>query len=138
MIVSFVISGVPIAKGRPRLTTRNGFARAYTPEKTRRFETVVAEQARAALGPMDAFTGPVELEAHFSLPIPKSWSKRDKAAALAGSILPQSKPDLDNYLKAIADGMNEVVYKDDCQIVSCRLTKRYGEEPGVAVTVRPA
>lgn len=136
MIASFVISGIPVPKGRPRLTTRNGFARAYTPEKTRRFETMVADQARAAVGPIDPYSGAVELEAHFSLPVPKSWPKRDRIAALAGDIHPQGKPDIDNFLKAIADGLNGVVYLDDCQIVSARLTKRYGDEPGVAVTVR--
>lgn len=127
-----------MAKGRPRLTTRGGHARAYTPDKTRRFETVVADTARASIGPIDPYDGAVELEAHFDLPIPKSWPKRDKLAALAGTILPTGKPDLDNYLKALADGMNGVVYVDDCQIVSTRLSKRYGEEPGVSVTVRPA
>lgn len=138
MIASFVISGVPVAKGRPRLTARAGFARAYTPEKTRRFETMVADQARCAVGPIDPYSGPVELEAHFSLPIPKSWSKRDKLAAMEGKLLPQSKPDIDNYLKALADGMNGIVYVDDCQIVGCRMTKRYGDDPGITVTVREA
>lgn len=138
MIASFIIEGIPVAKGRPRLTTRNGFARAYTPDKTRRFETVVADEARTAIGPIDPYAGAVELEAHFTIPIPKSWRKSDKAAALAGTLFPASKPDIDNYLKAIADGMNGVVYCDDCQIVSARLTKRYGEEPGIAITVRAA
>lgn len=138
MIASFILEGVPVAKGRPRLTTRGGHARAYTPTKTRRFETEVAERAEAAMEAADPYSGPVELEAHFSIPIPRSWPKRDRLAALEGRLRPQGKPDLDNYLKAIADGMNGVVYVDDCQIVSARLTKRYGEEPGVAVTVRPA
>lgn len=138
MIASFTIEGIPVAKGRPRLTTRGGFARAYTPDKTRRFEAVVADAAGAAVGVMDPYPGAVELEAHFTIPIPKSWTKRDKIAALDGTIFPASKPDIDNYLKAIADGMNGVVYKDDCQIVSARLTKRYGDDPGVAITVRAA
>ncbi len=138
MIASFIIDGVPVAKGRPRLTTRGGFARAYTPEKTKRFETMVADQARASVGPVDPYTGPVEVEAHFAVPIPKSWPKRDKLAAVAGTIRPAGKPDIDNYLKSLADGMNGIVYVDDSQIVSARITKRYGEEPGVAVTVRPA
>lgn len=136
-MISFVVSGPPVAKGRPRLTTRGGFARAYTPDKTRKFETIVADAARAAVGPVDPYGGPVELEAHFFIPIPKSWSKRDKLAAIEGKLQPQSKPDIDNYLKAIADGMNSIVYVDDCQIVSVRLTKRYGDDPGVAVSVRP-
>lgn len=136
MIASFVISGIPVAKGRPRITARGGFARAYTPEKTRRFESIIADQARAAVGPAEPYLGAVELEAHFSLPIPKSWPKRDKLAAMEGRLLPQGKPDLDNYLKALADGMNGIVYGDDCQIVSARMTKRYGDDPGIAVSVR--
>jgi Holliday junction resolvase RusA-like endonuclease len=136
VIASFTIDCIPVPKGRPRLTTRGGFARAYTPAKTRTFEAMVAEQARAAVGPMDAYTGPVELEAHFSLPIPKSWRKCDKAAALLGIIYPQGKPDLDNFTKSLSDGLNGIVYADDGQIVSARITKRYGQEPGVAVTVR--
>lgn len=136
MIASFVLTGIPVAKGRPRLSTRGGIARAYTPAKTRRFETEVSEAARAAIGPIDPYAGAVELEAHFFLPIPKSWPKRDKLAALEGRLHPEGKPDLDNFAKALADGMNGVVYADDSQIVSYRLTKRYGDEPGVAVSVR--
>jgi Holliday junction resolvase RusA-like endonuclease len=138
MIASFTIEGVPVAKGRPRISTRGGFARAYTPAKTRSFEAVVSDTARAAIGPIDPYAGPVEMEAHFSIPVPKSWRKRDRADALAGIIQPGGKPDLDNYFKAIADGLNGIVYKDDSQIVSARLTKRYGDDPGVVVTVREA
>jgi len=138
MIASFTIPGVPVAKGRPRLTARNGQARAYTPAKTRKFEGEVADYARASIGPVDPYSGPVELEAHFCIPIPKSWCKRDRLAAFEGHILPQGKPDLDNYFKAVADGMNGIVYVDDSQIVGCRMTKRYGDDPGIIVTVRPA
>lgn len=136
MIASFTVEGVPVAKGRPRLTTRGGFARAYTPEKTRSFEAVVAEAAKTAVGLMPAYGGAVELEAHFLIPIPKSWNRRDREAAINGAKYPTAKPDIDNYVKAICDGMNGIVYVDDCQIVSERTTKRYGLDPGVSVTVR--
>lgn len=133
MITSFILSGVPVPKGRPRLSTRGGFARAYTPDKTRRFETAISEAARAAVGPIDPYQGAVEMEAHVIVPIPKSWPRRDKLAALEGRLRPEGKPDLDNYVKALADGMNGVVYADDAQIVSQIASKRYGEDPGVAV-----
>jgi Holliday junction resolvase RusA-like endonuclease len=138
LIASFTIDCIPVAKGRPRISTRGGFARAYTPAKTRTFEAMIAERARAAVGPLDPYKGAVELEAHFALPVPKSWSKRDRTDALAGVIQPQGKPDLDNFTKALSDALNGIVYADDSQIVSARITKRYGEEPGAAVTVRAA
>ena len=137
-IASFIIPGVPVAKGRPRLTTRGGHARAFTPDKTRRFEAVVADAARRAMDALDPCAEAVEVEAYFTLPIPKSWPKWRQRDALAGAERPTGKPDLDNYLKALADGMNGLVYVDDCQIVSARLSKRYGEDVGIAVTVRVA
>jgi Holliday junction resolvase RusA-like endonuclease len=138
VIASFVIDGIPVGKGRPRFGRVGKHVRVFTPEKTKRFETIVAEVAAAAIGPIDPYAGAVEVEAHFSLPVPKSWSKRRRAAALAGDELPTGKPDIDNFFKALADGMNGVVYVDDSQITDTRVRKRYGEEPGVAVTVRPA
>ena len=47
------------------------------------------------------------------------------------------KPDLDNLVKALGDGMNGVVFADDSQIAQngiCR--KVYGDTPGVTVTIR--
>jgi len=136
MIASFIVEGAPVPKKRPRVTMRGGLARAYTPKVTVAYEATVAEQAKHAMGGVDAYVGPVEMEAHFSLPIPASWPKRDKLMAIAGTIHPDNKADLDNLFKSIADGMNGIVFADDSQIVSARITKRYGEEPGVAVTVR--
>lgn len=133
ILASFIIEGNPVAKGRPRAAVRGGHARLYTPSKTRSFEQTVRDAAKSDIDP---YKGPVELEAHFTLPIAKSWCKMDRALALEGKILPQGKPDLDNFVKAIADGLNGTIFADDGQIVSLRTTKRYGAEPGVAVTVR--
>lgn len=43
--------------------------------------------------------------------------------------------DADNVLKAVCDGMNGVVFKDDSQAVSVVLAKRYGETPRLRVMV---
>ena len=37
----FIVPGEPVAKGRPKFTTRGGFVRAITPEKTVNYETFV-------------------------------------------------------------------------------------------------
>ena len=37
----FVIPGEPVAKGRPKFSTRGGFVKAITPEKTANYETLV-------------------------------------------------------------------------------------------------
>lgn len=71
--------------------------------------------------------------------IPKSWSKRDRAAALRGEIWPTSKPDVKNIMAGVEDAMNHWVWRDDALIVMyAPLKKIYGEIPRLVVTVRSA
>jgi Holliday junction resolvase RusA-like endonuclease len=72
-----------------------------------------------------------------TMAVPISWSKKKAAAALAGQVLPTRKPDADNVVKAVFDGMNGVVWRDDVQAVDLQLRKRYGTTPGVHVRVTP-
>jgi Holliday junction resolvase RusA-like endonuclease len=69
------------------------------------------------------------------MPIPKSAPKRDKAAMAAGEVAHTGRPDLDNLAKAIFDGLNGAVFRDDAQIVRTFLTKIYAEQAGVDVRV---
>lgn len=43
---------------------------------------------------------------------------------------PTVKPDIDNFLKAIIDALNRVVWKDDAQIVTCLISKEYAVGSG--------
>jgi Holliday junction resolvase RusA-like endonuclease len=45
------------------------------------------------------------------------------------------KPDGDNMLKAVGDGLNGIAFKDDSQIVCAKVTKQYGDKPGLDVMV---
>lgn len=135
MNLAFTIPGDPVAKGRPKLTTIGGMARAYTPAKTRNYEAIVrlaAKEAMAGLLPMD---GPLHLWVRVYLGIPTSWSKRKKAAALEQLVLPTKKPDVDNVIKAVSDGMNAIAFTDDSRIVNLTAVKRYSDMPRVEVMV---
>ena len=57
--------------------------------------------------------------------------------ALEGEIYPTTKPDKDNVIKAVYDGINGIVWKDDVQVVDGCQRKRYGEVPGVKVRIVP-
>ena len=41
-VIEFTVPGVPVAKGRPKFSTRGGYAQAYTPSKTTKAEQHVA------------------------------------------------------------------------------------------------
>jgi Holliday junction resolvase RusA-like endonuclease len=73
------------------------------------------------------------VEVFVFLAIPTSWSKRKHAAALVGQVFPTKKPDLDNFLKAILDGMNGIAFTDDARVVALISSKRYSDTPRVVV-----
>ena len=126
-VLLFRVNGTPQGKARPRVSTANGFTRAYTPAKTRKYEQDVAREAKLA-----AITQgwkisdePIVLVITAWFQIPKSWPKWKKEKAKAGDLYPTVKPDADNIGKAIADALNGIVYADDSQIVGFISQKRY-------------
>lgn len=129
--VRFEIPGIPVAKGRARVTTIGGHARAYTPAKTVAYESTVALFARQAMGAAEPISGPVAVFIVATWPIPPSWPKKRREAAKWKA----SKPDADNVAKAIGDACNGIVWADDSQVVDLRCVKLYGAVPGVVVEV---
>lgn len=118
--IRFTVPGTPVAKGRPRISVCGGQARAYTPAKTVAYEGLAALAAQDAMAGRVPIDGPVRIEVIAWFPIPASWSKRKRADALAGRLHHVSRPDGDNILKALGDGLNGVCWRDDSQLsTSC-------------------
>lgn len=134
--VKFTIYGEPKGKGRPRFCRNTGHA--MTPKDTVNYETLVRLEYGEEYGdfrfPDDTMLD-MRIMAYYS--IPKSASKKKKAAMLLGTIRPTKKPDMDNVVKIIADSLNQVAYRDDTQIVDCQCRKFYSDIPRVVVTIRP-
>ena len=123
MRISITVPGEPVAKARPRFT-KNGHV--YTPKKTAVYEQVIGLHARAAMKGHKILTGPIRLSVTAFFSIPKSWTLSQKAKAMSGALRHTEKPDGDNVLKSVKDGMNSIVYADDSQIDDSHIVKRYG------------
>ena len=91
--IEFTVEGAPVPKGRARVTTRGGFARAYTPAKTREYEDVVKSAGKEAMNGREPLESPLKLFLLFFMPIPKSASKKAKAEMLSGMMKHTKKPD---------------------------------------------
>lgn len=160
--VSFTINENPVAKGRHRSAIvqpnealnrqllRMGEEpipaklRNYTPKKTSNFETTIhwmSMEARHKAGLRQPFAGAVFMLLKIFVKIPKSTPNYKIDMMHRGELRPTTKPDWSNYLKAVEDGMNGVVYVDDAQIVGCLpgCGKYYddGRGPRIEVTVIP-
>lgn len=114
----FTIPGSPVGKARPRFTR----GRTYTPAKSKEYEEVVAYAAHQAI--KQPFTGPVRLTLLCWFEIPQSLSAPKRQDRLSHHHT--QKPDLDNVVKAITDGMNGIAYADDSQIAEVRAVKIWG------------
>lgn len=134
-IVTFFVPGAPQGKGRPRVGKVRGHARMFTPPKTVAYEGVIALAAQQAMAGRALLSGPVGMNLFIDCPVPASWSKRKQGQALAGELMPTVKPDVDNVIKAVCDGINGVVWNDDVQVCDGRWRKRYSATPGVRVEV---
>lgn len=129
--VTFFVPGVPVGKGRPRISTFGGKVRAYTPEKTATYESIVATFAYEAMRGQPLIEGPVGMVVTATFPIPASWAKKRQELAHWHT----SRPDGDNIIKAASDALNGIVWRDDSQVARCSFTKVYGATPGLHVFV---
>lgn len=133
--IIFTIPGEAVAKGRAKAARRGAFITMYTPKKTVDYESKVADAAKAAMTGLTPLDGAVHLTVRIYRQIPKSWSLKKQRAAALGEIFPTAKPDTSNIIKAIEDGSNGILWKDDSQIVDTISSKRYGT-PRAEVEVR--
>lgn len=130
-MISFTIPGEPVAKGRARSFVRNGHVAHYTPEKTARYENLVKLAAQQAMNGKPPIEGPITLSVSAYMPIPQSWSKKKQECPGAHT----KRPDLDNIIKSIKDGLNGVAWHDDSQVTDIVASKSYYREPHVHVSV---
>ena len=79
-------------------------------------------------------TAPVRVDVALVFPIPMSFTKAQRSAALIGHKLPMTV-DIDNACKSLLDGCNDVVFKDDSQVVELHATKSYGLKAMAVVRV---
>ena len=134
-VVNFRVDGEPVGKGRPRFARQGGFVKAYTPAKTAKWEDVVRSHARDAMGMSEPLEGPLALSVRVWKCIPASWSKKKQQDAVTSEIRPTGKPDIDNYVKAVMDAGNGILWVDDSQVVELHSMKAYSKYPCVEIFV---
>ena len=135
-ILTYIVYGEPVGKGRPRFARRGKFTSTYTPQKTKTYEDEIRMMAKVAMGASEPLDTPMTVAIYIRVGIPASYSKQKRKDALEGIIKPTKKPDLDNIAKCFLDGMNDIVYLDDKQVVNLHVTKVYAETPAVEVMVK--
>lgn len=134
--IEFTVEGEPKGKERPRFGNRG---QVYTPDKTATYENQIKIAYYEQCGNAKfAEESQLELFVKAYYKIPKNTSKKKKQTMLSGEIRPTKKPDGDNILKAVADALNGVCYKDDKCLIKMSIEKFYSDMPRIEVVVKEA
>ena len=133
-MIKFTVWGEPVAQGRPRATTINGRVKMYDPKKSSEYKNYIRLVA-SQHAPKELLDGPLRLDVKIYKPTLKSFSKKKKEMAEQGVLRPTTKPDVDNYVKAIKDALKNVIWKDDSQVVDLQVSKYYSEKPRIEVKI---
>ena len=134
-MIKLTVLGKPLAKGRPKFSSKGKFVRVYTPKKTTDYETLIKFSAQE-VAPKELLEGPVTMEIEAHLPIPKAMSKKKRALIKSHDLRPITRPDIDNYAKIVLDALNDIIYKDDNQVVSLNIRKFYSEKPRMEIYIK--
>jgi Holliday junction resolvase RusA-like endonuclease len=128
----FTIYGEPQGKARPRFG-KNG--RVYTSTSTQMAEQTVEEAYIAAGGKQFSGYICVEITAYFK--IPERTSRVKKEEMLLRLIKPDKRPDIDNIVKLVLDGLgkNKLAYESDASVTSIVAKKFYSDVPRVVVRI---
>ena len=73
----------------------------------------------------------LDIEFEFIFERPKSHLKLKEKP-----LFPKRK-DIDNLVKFVLDALNSKMYVDDCQVVSIKAVKKYGDIAKTVITVKP-
>lgn len=123
-VLGFLISGEPVAKGRPRFRVMGKFVSTYTPKKTKDEENRLKEYFKENYkeAPLEC---PCKIKLSFYFGIPKSYTKKKVNELISKDLWHTKKPDCDNLAKTILDSMNGIVLKDDSCVVGLDIQKKY-------------
>lgn len=134
--ISFTVWGEPVAQGRPKFARIGNHVTAYDPAKSRNYKNIIRDEA-IKVKPDKPMECPLSLTVQVFRTIPKSFSKKKVAQALAGELRPTTKPDLKNVLTGVEDALKGIVWRDDSQVVDFGESgKWYSENPRVEVVIR--
>lgn len=128
----------PVEQARPRAVRSGKGVRVYDPKKVAIFKRqlgMLAKQQMLDLG-LDPYDGPLEVCMEFYRPVQESLSKKERSRRLSGVHRPTVKPDLSNYIKALEDALNGILWVDDNLIISLEAKKFYAERPHLTVEIR--
>ena len=141
--MKIIILGTPQAKQSARFRIQKSkksdknFVMSYQKKSVVENASNIGKTALSQL-PLDfvPFDCAIAAKVTFVFPALSSWNKTTKLLFESGStIYKTSKPDADNCLKALFDGLNGTLFIDDSRVSKVLCEKIYGKEPRTEIEI---
>ena len=132
--MKFIFNIPPKPQSRPRFT-RHG--RPYELKDMKEYKQAIERMTKEQLECDKLVDMPLSVSIKFYIEPPQYISKVKKNALelKQETMRVFRKPDIDNYVKAILDAMNDIVFKDDGQIAVLQAEKVYSLNARTEVTI---
>ena len=134
-MIKFTIPGKPKGKDRPRFRKIGKYVSTYNTKSTTEYEKLIKlsaiEQCKEQLN--KEYTGLVKMSIKAYFKPNKGISNKQYDLLIGQGHL--KRPDLDNLIKIICDGLNGVAYKDDNQVAIISAEKVYDNKERVEVEI---
>lgn len=134
--VSFVVFGQPAPAGS-KTTGRTKDGRSFVRDSSKRsypWRRDVAQAAGIAMRSAPLLDGPLRLELTFHVPRPKGHYGT-RGLRPSAPTHPTTRPDVLKLARAVEDACTGIVWRDDAQVVTEILSKRFGEPARAEVVV---
>lgn len=127
----------PVEQARPRATRFGKGIRLYDPKKVTVYKQQLGYLGRQAMQErgLEPFDGELTVRFEFYRLVQASISRKERDRRISGVHRPTVKPDLSNYIKALEDGLNGIIWIDDNRIVQIVAEKKYSDRPRIVIEV---
>jgi Holliday junction resolvase RusA-like endonuclease len=140
--IDLFIPGIPKPAGSKRGFYNPKLKRVIITDDNRKSKdwiTVVAQVAAEHHDGQPVLEGPLAARFDFFFPRPKGhYGSGRNSSVLKPSAppFPDVKPDATKILRATEDALKGILWRDDAQVVTQMVTKRYGPQSGCRIRVR--
>ena len=137
--VRFFVPGIPQPGGSKRGFFNKKLGRVLITDANKKAAPWKAMVSQAAIQEVsEMMDGPLRVRMEFVVPRPKGHygsGKNENVLKSNAPAFPTSRPDVLKLGRNSEDALTGIVWRDDSQIVTEYLSKRYGSQAGVLITI---
>ncbi|MDR9790150.1 RusA family crossover junction endodeoxyribonuclease [Enterococcus faecalis] len=126
----------PKPQSRPRFARRGNYVQTYEDRAMKEYKNQVKNYLRKSRAKLIE-KGPISAHVTFYIHPPKSAlsNKQKRLEVELERKYCDKKSDLDNYLKAILDASNKILFSDDGQVAKIMAEKKYSYNPRIEIEI---